>query len=315
MYLLTLVPCHHFTDVRILQVITVASLMQDNLCVLGPDMFDTMPMVSMVREWFFLLQLFKEQMFSMDEQLELYLASALAVNRKECCENKKKYAGKYDDEIMIPESEWNLNLDEAHFEYANHSEDGKDLFKKRMDQELQKLTDDQRADWEECKNLAVIWWHKFEQIRKYPNERQCVKFDRISDILKRFFMEHTNERDIATNKRRWTISFEEILTVYPNVEELHFINEYRFDDGVLQRFMKQIKRKDNTLRKVVFLYFDYAECDQSGKPMDNDTFLDPERLDRKLKEQLAKKCWRLRHQATGKSGYKIILQKDASLRR
>ena len=175
---------------------------------------------------------------------------------------------------------------------------------------LKDLTQTDQDDYKECRKLAVIWWSKFNEIREFPNERQCVKFDRISDILKRFFMEQTNERDIKTNKRKWTISFQEILNVYPNVKELHFMNEYRFDDGVLQRLTEQIQRKDNPLRKVVFLYFGFMECDEKGKPMNYHDFKDPDRLDSKLCGKLKNKLgWTLRHNVCGDAGYKITLKK------
>merc|ERR1712130_907710 len=70
---------------------------------------------------------------------------------------------------------------------------------------------------DEIRQLEKVWAFRFDEIRECPNERQCVKFDRISDILKRFFMEQTEEREIRTGNRKWIISFEEILTVYPNV--------------------------------------------------------------------------------------------------
>merc|ERR1712113_694397 len=85
-----------------------------------------------------------------------------------------------------------------------------------MEKRMQSLSVEQHNDWKECQRLQLVWWYKFDRIREYPNERQCVKFDRISDILKRFFMEQSNERDINSGRRKWAISFEEILTVYPN---------------------------------------------------------------------------------------------------
>ena len=158
-----------------------------------------------------------------------------------------------------------------------------------------------------------VWVRRWDQIRENPNERQCVKFDRISDILKRFFMDKTDEVDIATNERKWTISFEEITSIWPNVRELHFMNEYRFDDKVLHRLIDQIERKDkNTLQKVVFLYFNYVECDI----MESDKIMNPEELDQKLKNKLLTLGWTMEMRAvtpiTGgpAAGYKITVKRS-----
>ena len=113
-----------------------------------------------------------------------------------------------------------------------------------------------------------------------------------------------------TFERKWTISFKEIAHVYPNVEELHFINEHRFDDGVLQRLIRQIQRshKANKLRKVIFLYFDYVEWDDSGKPLNCNTFMDPDDLSRKLMMKLKWTLkWKIQHGPCGDAGYKITV--------
>merc|ERR550525_2018717 len=161
----------------------------------------------------------------------------------------------------------------------------------------------------EIRHLENVWILKFREILECPNERQCVKFDSISPILKRFFMEYSKKKDIDTGERKWTISFEEILTVYPNVKELHFMNEYRFDDGVLQRLIEQIERKGNPLRKVVFLYFDYKDSgDGSGKPIGSSTFQDPGYLEAKLLNKLQGKLgWRMKAGSSDLTGYKITL--------
>ena len=124
-------------------------------------------------------------------------------------------------------------------------------------------------------------------------------------------MELTNERDLGTNERKWTISFREIVNVYPNLEEIHFMNHYRFDDGVLQRLIRQIQRKkSNHLRKVVFLYFDYRESDQYGKPTNCRAFMDPEQLTPKLKGKLKYDLnWEIKHGQCSSNGYKITVSK------
>merc|ERR550525_315675 len=110
--------------IRVLDVITVPSWMPVDLNPNGlgldwSECLDAMPMVSIIKQYFFVLQLFKEQIFTMDEWLALDLAVCLAVNRKECCVNKEKYARKYEPiNIDFPVEDWNLSLIESHFEMA-----------------------------------------------------------------------------------------------------------------------------------------------------------------------------------------------------
>ena len=304
------------SDVRVLKVIT-SSVPRDTNKELSDDLLEAMPVVSQLRESFFVLQLFKEQVFAMDEELERWLALGLAANRKECCVNKEKYSANYG---VMDMPDWEFLLDVIHRTamenlQAKHVHSSIDMrkYEQQLKTKLNALSDDQQRDIKEAFTLRTVWWQQFNKIRECPNKRQCVKFDQISDNLKRFFMERTDELDVETNEKRWTISFEEILTVYPNVEELHFINEYRFDNGVLLRLIRQIQRSHeaNKLRKVVFLYFDYVECDDSGKPLNCefcDRFMDPDDLSRKLMRDLTWTLkWKIKHGLCGDAGYKITV--------
>merc|ERR1712157_410732 len=108
------------------------------------------------------------------------------------------------------------------------------------------MGDEQKADFQRKKAMSPVFWEKFEYFRKFPNIRQSIKFDQMSDLLKRFFMEQIDDKDIKTKQRKWVISFDEITTVYPNVKEIHFLNEYRFSNHVLERLIKQIEKgKEN----------------------------------------------------------------------
>jgi len=272
---------------------------------------DSVPAVSMLRQAFFALQLFKEQVFSMNDILAFEIGWAFAVNRRECCVNKQKY------EIPQEIPMWQDTLHFGHF-LANHKSMMESLsvgidrktFEEQIEEQQSGMTDGQKQDMQEMDNLYKVWWHKFEQIRQTPNERQCVKFDVISNNLKRYFLEQTKELDLKSGKRRWTISFEEILTVYPNVKELHFMNYYRFDDGVLRRLITQIKKRKNPLRKVVFLYFDYVDCgDGSGMPKESGTFVNPDNFNGELTAMLEGRGWKLKRGAIQHAGYKIVVWK------
>ena len=159
------------------------------------------------------------------------------------------------------------------------------------------------------KRLTPIFWNKFDFFRFNLNQRQRLRFDEISPILKRFFMEQTAERDIKTGHRKWTISFREITTIFPNVKELHFVNQYKFDDVVLQALIDQIQVVNNMVKKVVFQYFAYNR-NVVGMPseMESDIcFCDPRNLNsdlmRTLREDLE---WRTKYGVIG-GGYKITV--------
>eukprot|EP01084_Bolivina_argentea_P288542 495252_1 len=97
-----------------------------------------------------------------------------------------------------------------------------------------------------CKKQKIfpLIWNKFEMFRKAPNIRQRVKFDKISNYLKRFFMEESkDEKDVKSGDAKWVPSFDEITRVYPDVEEIHFINEYTLTSGLLDKLKKHIEKK------------------------------------------------------------------------
>merc|ERR1712130_198380 len=100
--------------------------------------------------------------------------------------------------------------------------------------------------------MLSVLWKKFNEFRK---QQIVIKFDNISEILKTFFMEELNEKNIKTNENKWIISFDKIVFVYPNAKELIFLNEYEFDDRVSKRLRKQIEKKDNKLIKISFSNF------------------------------------------------------------
>ena len=86
------------SDIRILKIVTVSVNLED-----AP--------ASLARRYYFVLQLFKEQIFYMEPHLETILALALAWLRSECCENKEKYIGKYG---KIEYEGWDEMLESVH---------------------------------------------------------------------------------------------------------------------------------------------------------------------------------------------------------
>merc|ERR1712228_169623 len=156
--------------------------------------------------------------------------------------------------------------------------------------------------------IAPIIWNKFDEARKCPNKQQRVKFDVVSRSLKRFFMEEMDEKEIITNESKWSVSFEKIANVYPNIKEIHFLNEYKFTDKVLNNLMDCIRRKKNTIEKIKFLYWNYTDKE---KPSDEDVFYDPHKLNRNLLKRLRKLNWELKYGKSGQTGYKIEVRRKS----
>ena len=181
-------------------------------------------------------------------------------------------------------------------------------------------------DFERKMKVMKVLVKKFNQFRLAPNKRQCIKFDKISPYLKRFFMTESQDENVETGKPRWDISFEEISTVYPNAKELHFINNYRFNNAVLEGLIDHIRNGNrcmrkmgeteevcrNNIEKIVFLYYDYKDSQmdvKSGKPIHHLMFQDPDKLNKKQLEQLKNLGWIIKQHKNGKSGYKIRVYK------
>eukprot|EP01084_Bolivina_argentea_P320120 555385_1 len=152
----------------------------------------------------------------------------------------------------------------------------------------------------------------------YPNKSQSITFDNISDILKRFFMEPSDVQAIATGQSKWIISFDEIITVYPNVKEIHFVNNYRFDEYVLGKLVDQIQRKDNVnkLKKVTFSYYDYETKHddfiyRQNMPPDSIKFKNPAHLEHSMLRNnilnVKPNKWKIVHKENGDVGYKITI--------
>ena len=174
------------------------------------------------------------------------------------------------------------------------------------------LDPNQQEAGQRYERLTPVFWQKFEYFRRSPNKRQRVRFDAISPILKRYFMEQIENRDIETGLMKWTISFKRIIAIFPNVTELHFVNQYKCDDVVLRALMEQIQVINNMVEKVVFTYFAY-DRNVVGIPPESEEdicFFDPEKLDKKLMKQLRDELhWVFEYYAIGEGGFKIVMWK------
>lgn len=103
---------------------------------------------------------------------------------------------------------------------------------------------------------------------------------------------------------QWIISWKKIIEVFENVQEIHFLNQYKFNDEVLTHLIEQINDKNNKLKKVSFIYYNYINSDENGKPTNSKIFYDPDKLKKNNIQKLNDKNWIIKHKASN-TGYKI----------
>ena len=216
--------------------------------------------------------------------LERIVKQFLKVNRRECCNDHQK--ARHAAESW---GDWHENgiLNKlCHASGGVHKDRTSEFENMWFENQTSRTTMD-TAEWRMWWKILPILLGQFNRFREEPNAKQRVKFDCISGQLKRFFMKQEGDADIETGQPRWVISFDEIVSVYPNVKELHFINEYMFDDRVLRKLINRIKKgldeseydehhlewikkckkiKSTQIEKVHFLYYDYQEEEKSGLP-------------------------------------------------
>eukprot|EP01083_Nonionella_stella_P146257 459785_1 len=256
---------------------------------LGPNVADLnqiwkfVPPSSIAREMFFAIHLFREQIFSMSEHLERILNQFLKVNRYELCDKDvimmKKYKAQNKDdwgsksEGCLPSKICSLGARHRKFVAVHEPENDQDA-----------------KDFARIKRIIQILWNKFQAFALEPNEGQRIKFDTISQRLKRFFMAKISDKD-----SEWRVSFKEIMKVFKNAKEIRFMNEYHLDQVVKDRLEKQLKKpvpkrdgivtaeefdqlegdakkkkfeelqNTNTIEKISFLYYD-CDFDKDGIP-------------------------------------------------
>eukprot|EP01083_Nonionella_stella_P061277 159709_1 len=261
---------------------------------------ESQPFSSIGRSIFFAMQLFQQQIFSANEQIARIQAQFLKVHRLECCECKEnpQFVAEHKEY-----QDWDMSKLCDPLCAIAHGEDGIRAIEINSILEQKSITDEQIPDINRMKRLTCVLWAKFEESRTNLTR---VKFDIITDHLKRFFMEPNpdNEVDILTNKVKLVISLKQIVSIYPAVEEIHFLNAYKLTDHVLRELISLIEQNVKTLRKIVFLYFDYQG---EGMPTNDKIFKNPNDLDPQLQKRLKELHWIMKHNENGKSGYKIRL--------
>ena len=220
--------------------------------------------------------------------------------------------------------------------------------KKRINKAVKKLPKSEQDERETAEKqlkvkisrkhrIAEILMDKFHEFRK---DEKRVRFDRISPQLLRFF---THDEDVEekvedengklTPKQiPRTISFQEIMMVYPNAHTVTFVNRHLDHEGhntsclnglVIESLLYEVRRerkgdepKESPLKKVVFTYYDYE-----GDIFDANEKLKNTEIDSKMKRyfdaeylKTAKIAgWKVKHHKIG-SGYKIRIERDPNYR-
>ncbi|MEM7362040.1 MAG: hypothetical protein AAF335_03445, partial [Bacteroidota bacterium] len=149
-----------FTYLRIMKVRT-RNLISDDNNAGGPDLDKpkSVPLSSYTRCIFFAIQLFISQNFSMSLLEESFLLPFLALNCKKD-KNEKKDTGQ---KIEFVEK-FNKMIKNEHL-----------------------AQDEQFEDYKKYRRIINILNEKFNNFRFYPNKKQRVKIDQISDKLKDYF--------------------------------------------------------------------------------------------------------------------------------
>merc|ERR1712062_496843 len=114
------------------------------------------------------------------------------------------------------------------------------------------------------------------------------------------------DKDDEKEDGQWMVSFDKLYYLFPNLKQIHFLNQYRFDNVALKRLIEWIDHKDCKLEQIKFLYYDY-----SGSLNDNEHFYDPDLLDKELLQRLKELKWKISYpkkRNLGK-GFVIRIQK------
>merc|ERR1712113_1348161 len=99
---------------------------------------------------------------------------------------------------------------------------------------------DMKSDSDRHHKVLKILKQKFNDFRTHANRKQIVKIDRVSENLKAYFMDYIG-LDIHA-KEKYIISAAKIVKIFPNVEEIHFINPNLLNNDQLTGMLTFIQR-------------------------------------------------------------------------
>ena len=251
-----------------------------------------MPVDSELRFAFFSIHLFANEIFSMNHELEIYLEGYLKtylfvykknidINTYHNIHKIENKFQKYLQEIIYWATDKNNRFNKFSVPKGNH----KGL---ELDDHIRKG------------RVHYILAKQFKEFCIEPNLKQIVKIDSVSQGLKKYFFDFDNKNE------KYIVSFIKIINLFPNIEEIHFLNWYMFDDIALEKLLLQIENKENALKRIKFLYYDYND------PLENCYFFNhPNNLNDNLIKKLQIKGWKINYkqETNGKNGYSIKIMK------
>merc|ERR1712154_372085 len=160
--------------------------------------------------------------------------------------------------------------------------------------------------------IFYILIKKFQQFCEFPNKRQIVKIDCVSDKLKPYFLdkadtEFDDEKETANDDQiQWNVSWKKLSFLFLNLKQVHFLNSYRFDNVALDRLVEWVENDRCKLDQIKFIYNDYI-----GDLDDYQHFFDPKKLDKKQLLKLEGLKWKLSYPQSrnNRRGFVMKLQK------
>jgi len=238
---------------------------------------DYVNVATKVRLAFFAIHLFQRQIFSMDHHLEHLLDAFLCLQVFNCGSNNNHNARDLFAAVLEKDRNRFYQFLSTIFERKKKKQP-----LKVMPPGVIKMGDKEK---ERKNHLFYILIKKFQHFCAFPNLRQIVKIDCISEGLRPYFLDSIGRPYID---QQWIVSFDKVLFLYPNLKQIHFLNLYKFDDEALRRLIAAIKLKDCKLGSIKFVYHDFEGSVHCCKH-----FYNPDLLDKKLMKKLDDLKWKV----------------------
>ena len=267
-----------------------------------------LPHSTQLRFSFFVIHLFKLQVFSLSEDLaeiltfmlERYLSDKIMRDMKE---NSIIHNTKSMEELM---SKLSVNSDEEE-QIANASK--QNLHKRVWRKSMKRYDEEKRKDemerkkgnydykWDmnseerlHCRIMSVL----IEKFKEFAGQPRIARFDDISYNLRHHFMDKIRI-NVENGKNIYRISLSKIQKIFINIEEVYLHNYYKLDDGLLDSiidFLNNIfngKTNKNRIKQIKFLYYDYL-----GNIKDNkDIYFPSKNLNPQKVKNLQKLGWEI----------------------
>ena len=273
---------------------------------------------------FFAVHLFQRQIFSVDAHLVQYLAAFVKIHLFDVenistTDTQRKESKKRRPSTTLENMEWISNQRPCPFyqyllKVLNHTKRAN-----AVPPGVIKMSDEERI---RKNDIFYILIKKFKEFCEFPNQRQIVKIDCISEELKQYFFDKDTKAAVptttSTDEKRddeqgadavqkgdvqWNVSFKKLSFLFPNLKQVHFLNLYRFDNMALDQLVEWSEDPRCKLEQIKFIYNDYA-----GDLDDYQHYFDHNQLNQKQMEKLEKLKWKVSKQKG--TGFVMKLQRS-----